>query len=333
MTTIVVFRSLALVAALSLLRLYSQVPQPDGAGVEKGVLPKTWSTGGPKCMEMPEWQIHEYNADLYILRESGCTHYEKPFLYVVFGDEKVTLIDTGAGQVNLAPVYDKIVAQWLQRKGKTSIQKMVIHTHGHGDHIAGDPQFQGNPNYEFIPFTIPEIQKAFHIAQWPESTGRLDLGNRMLDVVPIPGHHNTDVAFYDKRTGLLLIGDTLYPGRLYVTHWDQFEKSVERIVRFTEGRVVTHILGCHIEQTDTPYLEFPIGSIYQPNEHALELSRGHLLELHQALIGLKGEKKRLAFRDFTIWPLTPEALQEMRRVRKETEDRLRKTQFDQTAKP
>jgi len=36
-------------------------------------------------MEVPDWQVHEYNADFYIIRESGCTHYEKPFIYLIFG--------------------------------------------------------------------------------------------------------------------------------------------------------------------------------------------------------------------------------------------------------
>ncbi len=324
------FRMLASVAALCLLRLYSQVPQPDGAGVEAGVLPARWIHGGPKCMEEPEWQVHEYNADLYILRESGCTHYEKPFLYVIFGNEKVTLIDTGAGQHNIGRVYDEVVAKWLRRKNRESIRKMVIHTHGHSDHISGDAQFRDRADIEFVPFDIPAIQKAFGLAQWPESVGRLDLGGRVLEVVPIPGHHSTDVAFYDARTGLLLIGDTLYPGRLYVTYWDQFTKSIERLVQFTQGKVITHILGCHIEQTNTPYLEYPIGSMYQPQEHALELSRGHLLELHQALQGLGDKPTRLAFRDFTIWPLGSEVLNEMRRTRKETEERLRSRMWQQT---
>ena len=162
-----VFRMLALVAALCILRLYSQVPQPDGAQLEPGVLPAKWIAGGPKCMEEPEWQIHEYNADLYILRESGCTHYEKPFLYVVFGNEKVTLIDTGAGENDIGRVYDLVVSKWLKRKGRTSIQKMVIHTHGHSDHIAGDAQFRDRKDIEFVPFEIPAIQKAFQIASWP----------------------------------------------------------------------------------------------------------------------------------------------------------------------
>src|SRR5690348_8282799 len=77
--------------------IQAQAPQPDGAGIEPGKLPARWETGGPKCMELPEWQVHEYNEDFYILRESGCVHYEKPFLYLIFGKDKAMLMDTGAG--------------------------------------------------------------------------------------------------------------------------------------------------------------------------------------------------------------------------------------------
>src|SRR5882762_2251077 len=45
-----------------------QAPQPDGGGIRPGVLPKAWLLGGPKCVEIPEFQVHEYNEDLYILR-------------------------------------------------------------------------------------------------------------------------------------------------------------------------------------------------------------------------------------------------------------------------
>src|ERR1051326_9152854 len=50
------------------------------AAVRPGTLPGHWIAGGPRCMEVPDWQVHEYNSDFYILRESGCTHLEKPFL-------------------------------------------------------------------------------------------------------------------------------------------------------------------------------------------------------------------------------------------------------------
>src|SRR5882757_9030162 len=87
------------VAITALAQAPAPVPPPP---FETGSLPATWITGGPNCLEVPDWQIHEYNANLYILRESGCTNYEKPFLYLFFGSERALLIDTGAGASNAA---------------------------------------------------------------------------------------------------------------------------------------------------------------------------------------------------------------------------------------
>src|SRR5262249_437469 len=95
------FRSFVVVVgvwALLATSLSAQVPQPDGGGVRPGVLPKAWLLGGPKCIEIPEFQVHEYNEDFYILRQSGCSNYEKPFLFLMFGKEKALLLDTGAGK-------------------------------------------------------------------------------------------------------------------------------------------------------------------------------------------------------------------------------------------
>jgi len=320
------------VAALAWL-LAAQAPQPDGAGVERGVLPASWATGGPKCMEEPEWRVHEYNPDFYILRESGCVHYEKPFLYLIFGESKVMLLDTGAGKTELFAVVDGIIQKWLKRKQRTAIQLMVMHSHGHGDHVARDKQFEGRPGVEFVSAGLPAVQRAFGIAQWPDSMGVLDLGNRVLDVVPVPGHDAAAVALYDRRTAILLTGDSFYPGRLYISDWAAFAQSTQRLVDFTEGKLVAHILGCHIEQTSTPYLEYPIGSFYQPQEHVLELSRGHLLELNSALKKLGAKPQRLALRDMTIFPVDAATRREMQQTRRETESRLRPRQYDQNAAP
>ncbi len=53
----------------------SQVPEPKGAGLEPGTFAAHWITGGPDCATVPKWQVHAYNPDLYILRESGCLNY------------------------------------------------------------------------------------------------------------------------------------------------------------------------------------------------------------------------------------------------------------------
>ena len=64
--------------------------------------PRSGSPAVPQCIEVPDWQIHQYNEDFYILRQSGCTHYEKPFLYLLFGKDKALLEDTGAGKSDAA---------------------------------------------------------------------------------------------------------------------------------------------------------------------------------------------------------------------------------------
>jgi glyoxylase-like metal-dependent hydrolase (beta-lactamase superfamily II) len=124
----------------------------------------------------------------------------------------------------------------------------------------------------------------------------------VLDVIPIPGHEASSIAVYDRQTAILFTGDTLYPGRLYVQDAAAFTRSVQRLVDFTHGKVVAHILGNHIEQTHTPFLDYPVGTVYQPDEHELELGRSQLLELNEALRGMNGNVRRLAYRDFTIWP-------------------------------
>ena len=308
---------------------WAQAPRPDGAGVEPGELPKSWITGGPRCMEVPDWQVHEYNADFYIIRESGCTHYEKPFIYLIFGKERAMIIDTGAGENDIGRFSQTVLRKWLLRRKRESMPLLVTHSHAHSDHIAGDKQFQGLPNVKFVPATIEAAQKEFGITSWPDSIGSIDLGDRVLDVIPTPGHEAAHIMFYDRRTGVLLTGDNLYPGRLYVSDFPAFVASTRRVVQFTEGKIVTYLLGCHIEQSSTPYKDYTVGSIYQPREHVLQLSRSHLLELNDALAKLNGKPAQVAYPDFTIWPNDPKLREERQKIREITESRQREKQWNQ----
>jgi glyoxylase-like metal-dependent hydrolase (beta-lactamase superfamily II) len=307
----------------------AQIPQPDGGPVEPGELPARWITGGPKCMEVPDWQVQEYNQNFYILRESGCTHYEKPFLYLIFGREKALLQDTGSGTSRTRDIVDSVIAKWLVRMQRKSIDLVVVHSHSHGDHTAGDGQFAGRERTEVIPATVAEAQKVYRIGKWASEIGHIDLGGRVLDAIPAPGHDQAAVCLYDRATGILLTGDNLYPGRLYVRDWEAFTASVARLVEFTRGKPVTHILGNHIEQRNTPFREYTIGSMYQPHEHALELTHGHLLELSDALAASGGKPARMAFRDFTIWPMNPEVEREMEKVERENAARQQKNRWRQ----
>jgi hydroxyacylglutathione hydrolase len=275
------------------------------SGIESGVLPKTWITGGPNCLEVPGWQIHEYNPTFYILRESGCTNYEKPFLYLIFGGERALLVDTGAGASDAARVTQDLIAKWAKKNQRTVVPLVVAHSHGHGDHVAGDKGFDGMPDVTLVAAAVPALQQAFGIDSWPEQIGSIDLGGRVLDVIPIPGHQPAHVAYYDRKTGILLTGDHLYPGRLYITDFAQYLASTRRLAQFTGGKPVAHILGCHIEQSDAPFVDYPIGTTYQPHEHTLEMGRGQLLELLAGLEQMQAKPFKLALRDFTIFPREP----------------------------
>ncbi len=285
----------------------AQFPEPDGGNLERGVLPSTWMTGGPKCMELPEWQVHEYNPTFFILRQSGCTDYEKPFVYLIFGSERALLFDTGSRNGDLVPTLRHVMHDWLVRNNRAGIPLVVTHSHSHSDHVAGDAAVQAMSDaaipVTFVAAKVGDEKTFFRISDGDDARGLIDLGQRPIDVIPIPGHDEASIALYDRRTGILLTGDSLYPGRLYIHDLAEFQRSTERLIRFTEGKPVAHILGCHIEEARTPFLDYAIGTIYQPDEHALELSRGALLELEDAIKSLNGTPRRLALSDFSLWPV------------------------------
>jgi glyoxylase-like metal-dependent hydrolase (beta-lactamase superfamily II) len=283
-------------------------PQPPSAFVEPGVLPKAWMSGGPNCMEQPAFQVHEYNPNFFILRQSGCIHYEKPFLFLIFGRDKVLLEDTGAGRIDTAPVVMDLIAKWQTRNNReTPPELIVVHSHSHGDHVAGDKGFEALANVRLVPATVEALRSAFGITTWPTDIVEIDLGQRIVDLIPIPGHDVAGIALYDRQTGVLLTGDSFYPGRLYVgdAEFATFAASHQRLVDFTADKPVAHIFGTHIEQTSTPFVDYPRGTAYQPEEHTLELTRGVLLELNDAIRGLNGQLRRVVLRDVILSPREP----------------------------
>jgi hypothetical protein len=78
--------------------------------------------------------------------------------------------------------------------------------------------------------------------------------------------------------------------------------SIGKLVDFTATHPVAHILGKHIEQSRTPFVDYPVRTIRQPDEHVLELSRGDLVELHTELLNMKDKPTRKLLRSITIFP-------------------------------
>ena len=284
--------------------LRSQSGPPASSRFESGALPARWRDQNPDCEHAQAFRVHEYNPTFYILRQSGCTHFEKPFLYLLLGSKEALLVDTGARGADIS----KTVGELVRRKSAhetNPLPLLVLHSHGHGDHTAGDAALRGRAATRVISAQPQAIMDFFKLKNWPAEIAQYDLGDRVVDILPIPGHEPASVAIYDRLTGILLTGDTLYPGRLYVRDSRAFVDSIDRLVNFTRTREVTHVLGAHIENTRTPYRDYPEGTTFQPEEHELELGRAHLLELQSALRQMGDHLERRLLRDFTVWPVVP----------------------------
>jgi glyoxylase-like metal-dependent hydrolase (beta-lactamase superfamily II) len=255
----------------------------------------------------PQMQVQRYDADTYVIRQSVKTNFEAPFLYLLFGKDRVLLLDTGAGGLKVRPTIDGVIADWLKAHHRTSIPLVVAHSHSHGDHRMGDVEFKDRPDTVVVGWTAPEVAAFFKVADWPHDVARFDLGGRVLDVIPTPGHHPSHIMVFDEKDRLLLSGDTLYPGRLYVPT-DQFaayRDSIDRVVAFTKDRHVSHVLGAHIEMSQTPGKDFLQAAPTHPDEHALELPYSDLLELQAAVHRMGDAAVKDVHDNFILFPVAP----------------------------
>jgi hydroxyacylglutathione hydrolase len=272
-----------------------------------GSLEVKWIHGVParRPASDPPIGVHQYDEHTVILRQSKSVSYEAPFLYLLFGNDRALLLDTGAtadpAQFPLRDTVDRLIAQWLTRHPREDYQLVVAHTHGHGDHVAGDPQFTGRPATTVIGREPEEVQRFFGFTSWPGQIVPFDLGGRVLEVTGSPGHHRAAITWYDPWTGFLLTGDTVLPGRLYAFDFPEFLATLDRMVDLADARTVTHVLGCHIEMTSQPGRDYPLGATYQPDERALELTVAQLKDIQAAARSVAGQKGVHRFDDFVIY--------------------------------
>lgn len=247
-----------------------------------------WISGSSNCKENNDSliQVVRYNDNTFILRQNKCINYEAPFLFLFLGNKNALLMDTGATEDEVQfPLYKtvkKIISEW-EKSIKNPIDLIVAHTHAHGDHTAGDVQFKNRVRTVVVGLNVSDITSYFKLKNWPLQNGQIDLGNRIIEIIPIPGHQQASIAVYDYTTKILLSGDSFYPGRLYVHDWAAYKLSIQRLVDFAGVHKISYFLGNHIEMTNTAGKDYPTGTTYQPAEHILPLSFKDLKELNKAL--------------------------------------------------
>ncbi len=272
-----------------------------------GALNVTWIHGAPARRRAgdPKIQVHFYDEHTAILRQSKSVNYEAPFIYLLFGNDRALLLDSGAtADPELFPLRDTVdllIAGWLDRHPRERYELIVAHTHGHGDHVAGDAQFAGRPDTTVVSREVEAVRQFFGFTGWPDQVVTFDLGGRVLEITGSPGHHRAAITSYDPWSGFLLTGDTVLPGRLYVDDFPQFLASLDRMVKFAESRAVTHVLGCHVEMTNQPGRDYPIGATYQPDERAPEMTTSQLTMIRDAAASIAGRRGVHKFDDFIIY--------------------------------
>src|SRR5262249_30040315 len=245
--------------------------------------------GAANCSQNPQppLQVHPYNSRTFILRESLCATFEAPFMYLLIGSSRALLIDSGdVADPNQMPLA-KTVMNLLPRGGSANFPLLVVHTHRHGDHRSGDAQFAGSANIEVVGFDLNSVRQYYNFTNWPDGLAQIGLGDRTVDVIPTPGHNETEISFYDRETGLFFSGDFLMPGRLLIDNASVDLASADRAAAFSRDHPISYILGGHIEMDSAGDL-FPWESRYHPHERVLQMTKNDLLALPTALRSFNG---------------------------------------------
>jgi hydroxyacylglutathione hydrolase len=271
---------------------------------------KVWNHGSEDCTrhQDPAIEVFRFDVATYVLRQNKCVHFEAPFIYMLFGEHTVLVHDTGATadpeRFPLYAVVQSLMAQHDSTEGSESKEQrrrvLVTHSHSHSDHTAADGQFRGKPGVTLVEPDAQAVREYFGFANWPEGSAKIDLGGREIIVMPIPGHQDESIAVHDSRTGWLLTGDTLYPGRVNVTDWSAYASSIRRLAEFSKTHRVSAVMGGHIEMSRTPGKLFPAGSTYQPNEAGLALALEELLTLDQRLRQAGADAREIATASYQV---------------------------------
>lgn len=277
-----------------------------------GSLDVQWIHGSvsPKHNTDPDIQIHFYNEHTVIMRQNMAVHYEAPFMFLLFGNDRAILLDTGATRspefFPLRQTVDDLMAQWLSRYPRDNYGLVVAHTHLHRDHFEADPQFSDRHNTVIVEKTLEATVQFYGFQNWPQDEVSFDLGGRTLRVLATPGHEEAEVSIYDPYTQLLFSGDLVYPGRLYVRDWQTFSDSIERMIAFCKTHPISHILGCHVEMSIYPKLDYLIRTNYQPYERPLQMTTAQLQSIGDAVTAIDGKSGVHIFDDYIIYNGVPD---------------------------
>jgi hydroxyacylglutathione hydrolase len=243
-----------------------------GGATAAGFPDMRWDPGAEDCTkEQQRTEVQAFDETTIVIRQNPCVDYEANLLYLLIGEERALLLDSGAtDDARLTADLTRLVGGYLARPDGTRLPLVVAHTHGHQDHRAGDAAFAALPDTTVVPVDSEGMRRFFGLQNWPEGGAHFEIGNRNIEVIPTPGHHADHLVFIDPRTRLLFSGDFLLPGRLLVDDIDAYQASALRVIEAVNAYGVQFALGAHIEMAANGEL-YSSGASFHPKERALAL--------------------------------------------------------------
>lgn len=198
----------------------------------------------------PWFEVYKIRPGVFAIYEPHQS--EEVICYLVLGQKRAVLFDTGMGISNIRSVVEEL----------TLLPVSVVNSHTHNDHVGDNWQFTdiygmdtdftrtnakgskedaqaeiapgevcGNLPMGFKPAEY--ATKPFRISHWLHDHDRIDLGGRILEVVAAPGHTPDSIALLDEKNGLLFTGDIFYPGPIWLyrpeTDLDAYLASVRKL--------------------------------------------------------------------------------------------------------
>ena len=123
-------------------------------------------------------------------------------------------------------------------EGLTDLPIILINTHADPDHISGNSafdEFYMNPAEEGNYREHGGKGKIIPVSEDDE----IDLGERNLRIIEIPGHTPGSIAILDEKNRILVSGDTVQDGRIFMfgerRNMEQFIDSLRHLKEF-EGQ-------------------------------------------------------------------------------------------------
>ena len=164
-----------------------------------------------------EYKIIQMNKNTWRIEDGGVR------FFLLTGTEKALLIDSGMNVRNARDIA----------AGLTDLPLFLLNTHADRDHIGSNEQFE-------IFYMHPAEEPVYRLSGKPgvilpvEDGDVLDLGERALRIIHLPGHTPGSIAVLDAQDRALISGDAIQAnGNIFMfgSHRDleAYIRSLERL--------------------------------------------------------------------------------------------------------